>query len=29
VQEAWLLAYRAIGNFRGDAKLSTGWFASL
>jgi len=23
VQEAWLLAYRAIGNFRGDAKLST------
>ena len=23
VQEAWLLAYRAIRNFRGDAKLST------
>jgi len=22
-QEAWLLAYRAIGNFRGEAKLST------
>jgi RNA polymerase sigma-70 factor (ECF subfamily) len=28
VQEAWLLAYRAIGNFRGDAKLST-WLVRI
>src|SRR3981081_2940637 len=28
VQEAWLLAYRAIGNFRGDAKLST-WLGGI
>jgi len=27
-QEAWLLAYRAIGNFRGDAKLST-WLVRI
>src|SRR5258708_24389391 len=27
-QEAWLLAYRAIGNFRGDAKLST-WLGRI
>ena len=28
VQEAYLLAYRAIGNFRGDAKLST-WLVRI
>ena len=28
VQEAWMLAYRAIGNFRGDAKLST-WLVRI
>ena len=28
VQEAWLLAHRAIGNFRGDAKLST-WLVRI
>jgi RNA polymerase sigma-70 factor (ECF subfamily) len=27
-QDAWLLAYRAIGNFRGDAKLST-WLVRI
>ena len=28
VQEAWLLAYRALGTFRGDAKLST-WLVRI